>query len=228
LKWVVSDDVATAERAAARYIAMRLRDAVQERGRATFAISGGRSPWGLFGGLASQDVEWHAVHLFQVDERIAPQAPEARNWLRFLANPLAQRIPEAHRHAMPIAIEDAQRAAREYEVELTSGTGDPPTIDVVHLGLGADGHTASLFAGDPLSEESARWVGVSRVHDGYRRLTLTFPTLNRARCIVWFVVGTERRDAMRRLRAGDASIPASRVQRERATGFADSQAAPDD
>jgi 6-phosphogluconolactonase len=228
VKWVTCSDVAAAERAASRYLAMRLGEATRERGRATFAISGGRTPWGLFGQLASQDVDWGAVHLFQVDERIAPGHPEASNWERFRANPLAQRIPDTQQHAMPVWIDDAQAAARHYETTLISGTGEPPTLDVVHLGIGADGHTASLFADDPLSQESGRWVGVSRIHERYRRLTLTLPTLNRARCVVWFATGAERRNALTRLAAGDPSIPASLVQRDRATCFVDAEASPKD
>lgn len=227
MKWVTCSDVAAAERAAARYLAMRIGEAVRERGRATFAISGGRTPWGLFERLASEEVDWNAVHVFQVDERIAPGDPEASNWERFLSNPLAERLPAGHRHPMPVGIPDARLAADQYETALMAGAGEPPTLDVVHLGIGADGHTASLFADDPLAQENSRWVGVSRIHESYRRLTLTFPALNRARCILWFATGAGRRDALKRLLAGDPSIPASRVQRDRATCFVDAEAAPE-
>lgn len=227
VKWIVADDVATAEHAAAEYVAMRLREGTRERGRATIAISGGHTPWGMFEQLASQDVNWSAVHVFQVDERIAPHDPEARNWERFLANPLAGRVPDAQRHAMPVELVDPQSAATQYEMTLIEGTGQPATLDVVHLGIGADGHMASLFAGDPLLEERRRLVGVSGCHEQYRRLTLTLPMLNRARWIVWFATGPARRNALTRLLAADAAIPASRVQRERATCFVDRTAAPE-
>lgn len=212
-------DVVTAERAAAEHIATRLMTACSERGRASFAISGGSTPWGLLARLAERSVPWNDVHLFQVDERIVPLDHEGRNWRQFLANPLAHRIADANRHAMPVEIEDPERAAREYEHSLTSRLGSPPIFDVVHLGLGADGHTASLIAGDPLLEAGQRWVGASQRYQGQQRLSLTLPTLNLARCIVWFVVGAARRPALTRLLVADVTIPAGRVRQDRATCF---------
>jgi 6-phosphogluconolactonase len=125
-----------------------------------------------------------------------PLDHEARNWKRFLANPLARCIPHANRHAMPVEIEDSEIAAGQYAKTLTEWAGEPPALDVVHLGIGEDGHTASLFADDPLSQEKQRWVGVSHRYESYRRLSLTLPVLNRAQCVVWFAVGAARREAI--------------------------------
>ena len=226
MEWVQCKDVAAAERAAAEFIASRLAQAARKRRLATLALSGGRTPWGMFTQLAAQELRWGDVHVFQVDERIVPPDHEARNWKRFLASPLARRVPDANRHAMPVEFGNPDLAACRYANTLIERAGDPPMLDVVHLGLGADGHTASLFAGDPLLEEEHDWVGASGKHQGHRRLSLTLPALDVARCVVWFAVGATRRDAVRRLLAGDPSIPASRVERERATCFTDPEAAP--
>jgi len=226
MEWITGEDAATAERAAAEFIARKLTQAATERGRATLALSGGRTPWTMFARLAEQELDWSQVHVFQVDERIVPLAHEARNWRRFLANPLAGRIPAGHRHAMPVEIEDPERAAVEYAQTLADWAGEPPVLDVVHLGLGEDGHTASLFAGDPLLQEKKRATGVSQARAEHRRLSLTLPTINRARCILWYVTGSSRRAAMTQLFANEPSIPASRIERQHATCISDPEAAP--
>lgn len=226
MEWVISESVAAAERAAAEFIARHLVQAVLERGRASLAISGGRSPWGMLDQLAAQPVTWDAVHVFQVDERIAPAGDEARNWMRFLAGELAPRLPPANLHPMPVEIEEPESAASRYARTLSEWAGESPALDVVHLGIGADGHTASLFAGDSPLQETKRPVAVSRSHEGFQRLTLTLPALNRARSVVWFAVGAPRRAVLTRLFDGDATIPAGLVRRDRATCFADRAAAP--
>jgi 6-phosphogluconolactonase len=226
VKWRVSEDAAAAARHAAEFIAERLAQALETRGRASFAVSGGRSPWPMFEHLASQDVDWSAVHVFQVDERIVPVDHTERNWKRFLENPLAHRIPEANRHPMPVEIENHELAAGRYTRTLGEYAGVPPALDVVHLGIGEDGHTASLFADDSLLRDTRHWVGVSRVYQGYRRLTLTLPVLNSAQTIVWFAVGASRRAILTRLNDGDPEIAASHVRRGRASCFTDKDAAP--
>jgi len=226
MEWITSENAATAQVAAAEFIARELMQAVRERGRATFAISGGRAPWGMFEQLAAQEVTWSAVHLLQVDERIVPPDHEARNWRQFLASALARLVPPDNQHAMPVEIEDPDLAAGQYAGILAECGGDPPILDIVHLGIGADGHTASLFADDSPLQETERTVAVSRSYECYRRLTLTLPVLNRARRVVWFAVGAGRRAALARLYEGDIAIPASHVQRDRATCFTDREAAP--
>ncbi|HEU5482429.1 MAG TPA: 6-phosphogluconolactonase [Sphingomicrobium sp.] len=223
---IASETVARAECAAAAFIARRLIQAERERGQASLAISGGRSPWGMLDQLAAQAVAWDAVHLFQVDERVAPPGNEARNWGKFLASALARQVPPANWHPMPVEIADPETAADQYASTLAEWTGEPPALDVVHLGIGADGHTASLFSGDASLRETQRPVALSRSYEGFRRLTLTLPVLNRARCVVWFALGAARRAALTRLFNGDTAIPASLVQRDRATCFMDREAAP--
>jgi 6-phosphogluconolactonase len=226
MRWVTGEDVATTERAAAEFIAVQLSQAIRGRGRALFAVSGGRTPWAMFGRLAACEIEWRRVHLFQVDERIAPEGDRARNWTQLLGTPLVARIPPTQRHPMPVEAPDPEEAAARYASTLRENCGDPPVLDVVHLGLGDDGHTASLFGGDPLVREVSRDVGVSVPHAGFRRLTLTLPALGRARCIVWFALGAGRRRAVAQLYAADRSIPAGLVAREGAIAFTDPAAAP--
>ena len=218
MDWRISEDSAGAEQAAAAFIAECLRQAVKERGLATFAVSGGRSPWGMFERLADESVEWDRVHILQVDERVVPLDDDARNWSHFLEGSLAERIPKQNRHPMPVE-EDAELAVGRYSATLIQWAGVPPQLDVVHLGIGEDGHTASLFADDVLLQDRRHWVGVSRVYEGHRRLTLTLPVLNSARVIAWFVIGAGRREVLERLRRGDESIAASHVQRGKAVVF---------
>lgn len=226
MEWITSESPAAAECAAAEFIARQLNRVVRQRGQASLAISGGYSPWGMFDVLARQVVTWGAVHVFQVDERLAPPNDEARNWKRFLESALERRVPPANRHPMPVEIEEPEAAAEQYARTLTEWANEPPALDVVHLGVGADGHTASLFTDDPPLRETRRPVAVSRSYEGYRRLTLTLPVINRAGCVVWFAVGAARRPALTRLLNGDTAIPASLVRRDHATCFTDREAAP--
>lgn len=226
MEWIARESVPAAERAAAEHIARQLAAAVRERGRASLAISGGRSPWGMLDQLAAEAVAWDSVHVFQVDERITPLDDEARNWRRFLAGALARRVPPENHHPMPVEIDPPDAAADAYAKTLAEWTGQPPRLDVAHLGIGIDGHTASLFAGDSALGQVKRAVAASRRHEGYRRLTLTLPTLDRARSIVWFAVGAARRAVLTRLLRDDTAIPASRVRRDRAFCFTDLEAAP--
>ncbi len=226
MEWIASKNTATAESAAAQFIAARLAAAIAGRGQATLAISGGRTPWGLLTRLAGHALDWKAVRLFQVDERIVAADDAARNWKHFLRTALATRIPSTNHHPMPVEIADAKQAASQYAQLLIRHCGRPPALDVVHLGIGADGHTASLFAGDALLQERQRLVGVSAIYDGHARLSMTLPVLNHAGCIVWYVTGTERKHSVSRLFAADPDIPASQVKRTHAVCFTDLEAAP--
>jgi 6-phosphogluconolactonase/glucosamine-6-phosphate isomerase/deaminase len=175
----------------------------------------------MFEKLSGLDVPWGSVHVFQVDERIVPLQHPARNWAQFLQSPLAACIPAGNAHPMPVDIADPELAVGRYSAKLIEWASVPPQLDLVHLGIGEDGHTASLFADDALLQDRRHWVGVSRVYQGHRRLTLTLPVLNSARSIVWFAVGPERRDILERLRRGDPGIAASHVQRDRSVVFTD-------
>lgn len=222
---VFADAESVARHAAAR-IAADARAAVAERGRFSLALSGGASPLRMLRVLAEEDVPWHDVHVFQVDERIAPAGDVDRN-LTHLRESLTSRapLPEGRVHAMPVEASDLDAAVRRYAGTLEAAAGSPPVLDLVHLGLGSDGHTASLLPGDPVLEVRDADVALTaEAGQGRRRMTLTYPLLERARRILWLVTGSAKSEMLARLRAGDASIPAGRVRRDRAVVLADRQA----
>lgn len=224
---VLADDVAVACRGAAT-IAADAREAVAERGRFLFAVSGGHTPWQMLAALAREDVPWNAAHLFQVDERVAPAGDPDRN-LTHIQESLLGRValPPGNLHAMPVegAEKDLPAAAARYARELESLAGTPAVLDLVHLGLGPDGHTASLVPGDPVLAVTDHAVALAGPYRGHLRMTLTFPVLDRARRILWLATGAEKSWILARLRAGDHSIPAGRVSSERALLLTDRAAA---
>jgi 6-phosphogluconolactonase len=215
------DPGAVADRAAER-IAQVAREAVTDRGRCALAFSGGATPLRAFRALAGEDVPWDRIHLFQVDERVAPSGDPERNYSH-LKEALIDRltIPTANVHPMPVEEGDLDEGARRYEATLRRFAGTPPVLDLVQLGLGEDGHTASLFPGDAALQVIDADVGVSGLYKGRKRMTLTFPAIDRARRILWLVTGSGKTLALERLRAGDRSIPAGRVLRSRAVLLAD-------
>lgn len=213
---VLPDAGAVARRGAA-IVADRARTAVAERGRFLFAVSGGATPRAMFAHLADEDVPWDAVTIFQVDERVAPAGDPDRNLTHLLASlPLDA---ELEIRAMEVEDADLDGAASAYERSL------PETLDLVHLGVGADGHTASLVHGDPVLDVTDRAVAVTAPYQGRRRMTLTYAGLARAREVLWLVAGSEKADALARLLADDASIPATRISVPRQLVLADEAAA---
>ena len=222
---VLPDPEAVARRAAG-HVAAASRAAATSRGRFTLAVSGGRTPWAMLRALAAEDVPWSAVHVFQVDERVAPAGDPDRNLTPLRAS-LLERAPlrPEQVHAMPVEARDLASAAADYARELVRIAGEPCVLDLVHLGLGPDGHTASLVPGDPVLEVTDRDVAVTGPYQERRRMTLTYPVLNRAREILWLVTGADKAPMLARLRAGDRSIPAGRVRAERALALADRAAA---
>ncbi len=222
---VLESPEALAERGA-DVLAHLLRTAVGERGRATVAISGGSTPGAMLAALARRPVPWEQVHVVQVDERFAPDGHPDRNLTlvreRFLAA-LPGTAPTIH--PMPVTAGDPDRAAARYAAELVELAGDPPILDVVQLGLGSDGHTASLVPGDPVLEVDGSDVAVTGPYQGRRRLTCTFPLLARARRRVWLVGGEAKADALARVLAGDRTLPATRVPRRASLWLVDRAAA---
>ena len=214
---ILSDAEAVAERGA-EYVAEHARAAVDEHGRFTLAVSGGRTPWAMFAHLAGR-MPWEKVTIYQVDERVAPDGDPDRNLTQLRAS-----LPPggaADVRAMPVEAHDLESAAADYAAVL------PAALDLVHLGLGPDGHTASLVPGDPVLDVMDRDVAVTGLYQGRQRMTLTYPTLNRAQQILWLVTGADKVDALARLRAGDTSIPAGRVSSANALVIADAAAAGD-
>jgi 6-phosphogluconolactonase len=226
VKIEVLADASAAARRAAKIIAEDARTAAAARGRFTMAVSGGKSPWAMLRELASMDVPWKDVHVFQVDERVAPAGDPDRNLTHLSASLLEHApLPPSQIHAMPVEAKDLESAARAYAKTLESLAGSPPVLDLTHLGLGPDGHTASLVPGDPVLEVTDRDVALTGAYQGRRRMTLTYPVLNRSRRILWLVTGSDKVPAFARLRAGDPAIPAGRVRAEAAMVIADRDAA---
>jgi len=224
---VFADEAAVAKEAAA-VIASDAREAVAARGRFVMAVSGGRTPWRMLRALAAEDLPWAHVHVVQVDERVAPAGDPDRNLTHLRETLLTNApLPPDHIHAMPVEDGDLESAARSYARLLEEIAGTPPVLDLAHLGLGTDGHTASLVADDPALNVTDRDVAPTGVYMKRRRLTLTYPALNRARRILWLVTGVEKAGMLARLRAGDESIPAARVERRQALVLADRCAAGD-
>jgi 6-phosphogluconolactonase len=211
-------DAAAVAARAAEMIAAQASSAVADGGRFTFAVSGGHTPWAMFAELTKMEVPWTATQIFQVDERVAPDGSADRNLTHLreaLGSAAAEVVP------MPVNEADLDTAAEDYAREL------PSSFDLIHLGLGPDGHTASLVPGDPVLNVTDHLVGVTNPYQGHRRMTLTYPGLARAIGIVWLVTGEDKRDALKKLLAGDLSIPAGRVDAKRSTIVADAAAAAD-
>ena len=214
---------AAVARKAAKVIATEARSAVAVRGRFVAALSGGRTPWLMLRELAEcHDVPWDDIHIFQVDERVAPSGHPDRNLTHLCENLLALApVPAEHLHAMPVECPDLAAAAARYAATLRELTGFPAVLDLVHLGLGSDGHTASLVPGDPVLEVTHADVGVTGVYQGRRRMTLTYPVINRARRILWVVTGQEKASALTKMCNGDPSVPAGHIAPDHALVIAD-------
>ena len=198
-------------------IASVARDAIGQTGRFALAISGGKTPWPMFERLGEKDLDWDHIDLFQVDERVAPDGDPDRNLTHISDN-----LPSAaldRLRPMPVTDDDLDGAAVRYEAEM------PKPLDLVHLGIGPDGHTASLVPGDRVLEVTDRLVALTGgEYQGRRRMTLTYPALADARQVFWLVAGEDKRDAVAKLLAGDRSIPAGRVEASDGLVLADAAA----
>jgi 6-phosphogluconolactonase/glucosamine-6-phosphate isomerase/deaminase len=219
LETKILPDGDAASRAAAEAIAAAGREAVEARGEFNLALSGGKTPWAMIGLLGEMEgMPWEQAHIYQVDERVAPPGDEARNLTH-----LVQMLSLDHQAAlrpMPVTSRDLELSAAEYEVHV------PERLDLVHLGLGPDGHTASLIPGDSVLDVEDRRVAMTDgIYQGYRRMTLTYTALAAARQILWLTLGEGVREPLARLLAGDASIPAGRVENDDMLVVADEAAA---
>jgi 6-phosphogluconolactonase len=222
---VLADAEAVASKAAA-IIAADARDAVVARGRFIMAVSGGHTPWQMLRALAGEKVPWEQVQVVQVDERVAPPGDLDRN-LTHLRESLLRGVPlrPEQLHAMPVEVPDLKAAAKSYARTLKELAGSPPVLDLVHLGLGPDGHTASLVPGDPVLDITDADIALTGAYQWRCRMTLTYPIINRARRILWVVTGSEKAGPLVRLRDADRAIPAGRVRQDEALVLADRAAA---
>jgi 6-phosphogluconolactonase len=219
-------DIAALAKRAAGVIAADARAAVEARGRFIMAVSGGKTPWAMLSELANEQVPWANVHVFQIDERIAPAGDPDRNYEHLRATLLEHApIPEKQIYAMPVEQPDSNAAARQYAQTLESVTGKPPVLDLAHLGLGPDGHTASLIPNDPVLNVTDRDVAITGVYQNRRRMTLTYAVINRSRRILWLVSGKDKVTALAKLRKADLSIPGGRISQTQALLLGDRDAA---
>ncbi len=224
MKVEVFSDADAVARQAAALIATEARAAVAARGRFVLAVSGGHTPWAMLRALSAEDVPWANVFVTQDDERVAPAGHPDRNLTHKRESLHAPLRPE-QLLAMPVEAPDLQVAVARYAANLQEIAGSPPVLDLVHLGLGPDGHTASLVPGDRVLEVTDADVALTGIYQGRRRMTLTYPMINRSRRILWLVTGSEKVEMLGRLRKGDSSIPAGRIRQDQAIVFADQAAA---
>jgi 6-phosphogluconolactonase len=218
-----ADDVA--QRAAA-IIAAEAKATLSTYGRFVMALSGGHTPWRMLKALAASNMPWCPIHVVQVDERVAPAGHPERNLVHLRKTLLdLTPLPARRIHAMPVEAAELEAAAVQHAAALQRLAGFPTVLDFIQLGLGPDGHTASLIPGDPVLNVLDRNVAVTGPYHGRRGMTLTFPMINRSRRILWMVTGSEKASILRRFLEGDQSIPAARVRRERALLIADEAAA---
>jgi 6-phosphogluconolactonase len=213
-------------REGAAIIAADAQAALAARGRFILAVSGGQTPWLMLRELAGEDIPWDRVHVAQVDERVAPAGHPDRN-LTHLRESLLEHAPlrAEQIYAMPVEAPDLEAAASRYAETLQAIAGSPLVFDLVHLGLGPDGHTASLVPGDPVLDVTDADVALTGVYQGRRRMTLTYPMINRSRRILWLVTGSDKVGMLRGLLSGDKSIPAGRMRQDHALVIADRAAA---
>lgn len=218
---------ATAELAAAhaaRAIGAGLAGALEARGRATLALSGGATPVRMLEYLAREEVDWSRIEVMQVDERWVGEDDSRRNARLLEPWAIAAGLPAARLHLMRVGGDGFEPARKAYEHAVEGLAGRPPVLDVVHLGLGEDGHTASLVPNHPALECSEA-VAVTAAYRGTRRMTLTGAVLRRARRQVWLVTGPAKREALHRMIDGDMELIATGVVNERAVVVADPEAA---
>jgi 6-phosphogluconolactonase len=226
VKITILADAEAAAREAAAIIAAEARAAVAARGRFIMAVSGGRTPREMLRALAAEVLPWEGLQLVQVDERVAPAEHPDRNLTHLRESLLGHTLLRPEQvYAMPVESADLEAAARLYALTLREIAGTPPVLDLVHLGLGTDGHTASLVPGDPVLTVTHADVALTGIYQQRRRMTLTYPLLNRSRCILWLVTGIDKAAMLARLRDGDESIPAGRISRDQALVIADTAAA---
>jgi len=219
-------DADSVARAGAAFIAAEARLAVAARGRFVVAVSGGRTPWTMLRALADEPMPWPDVHIVQVDERVAPEGDPDRNLTHLRESLLAHcPIDPQQLHAMPVESADLEAASQRYAQTLREIAGSPAVLDLAHLGLGPDGHTASLVPGDAVLDVTSADVALTTPYQGRRRMTLTYPLLNRSRRILWLVTGHDKADLLPRLAEGDRAIPAGRISGHQSVVLADQAAA---
>lgn len=222
-------------RAASWYVQERVLQAERERGKVLLVLSGGSTPLPVYERLAKLALPWARMHLFWGDERCAPLEDSFSNYgnaQRTLISKVP--IPESNVHRIKVEL-DPSEAAQTYEDELRRFFGsDPPIMDLILLGVGPDGHTASLFPGGPELAEDQRWVVSSEPPAGTEpalpRITLTLPIINQARAVLFLAAGKNKRQvtsSILRVSGAGKELPAGLVRpKGELAWFLDHEAAP--
>jgi len=225
MELVVLPDAEAVAQKAVQIIAELAQEKIRLTGKFLFAVSGGSTPWKVLRQLANTTLPWDAIELFQVDERIAPAGDTQRNLTQIMQNLLDHSALSLKQiHAMPVEQPDLESAAESYAQQLIKLCGNPPKLDLIHLGLGEDGHTASLLPDDP-ARNSQELVTITKEYQGLQRMTMTYPVINAAQQRLWIVTGANKQSMLERLYQGDDSIPAGLVERTNAIILADQNAA---
>ncbi len=229
---VLADGEALAERAV-EFIVDAAARAIDERGQFVWAVSGGSTPRRMLQLLSERrDLDWSRTHLFQVDERVAPDGHADRNATMLDVELLTDEFRE---HNQPAGIwlmpdmargEDLEFATRLYEEQMDEVTGTPVVFDLIQLGMGSDGHTASLIPDDPILDVDDRDVAMSEEYQGRIRMSLTWPVLDRAKELLWVIGGESKRPAVQLFLDNDPRIPATLPTQARATVLLDEAANP--
>ena len=226
---VLVDGEALAERAVELLVASAAR-AIDERGQFVWAVSGGSTPRRMLQLLSERrDLDWSRTHLFQVDERLAPDGDPDRNatmlQTELLTDTFLAHNTPAGIWLMPVTANDSVAAAAEYAETMDALAGTPVVFDLIQLGMGGDGHTASLIPGDPIVDVIDRDVAISQEYQGRLRMSFTWPVLDRAKELLWVIGGESKQDAVRLFLDSDSSIPATLPTQARATVLLDQAAA---
>jgi len=227
MRLTIGVDASDAAAKAAASLATIVREAVAARGRAVIALSGGETPWLMIGHLRDLDLPWDRMHVGQVDERVVPDGDPRRNLSRLRELLVEQGpLPEERLLAMPVTAFDLEDAAADYQSALERAAGRPAVLDLVQLGLGTDGHTASLVPGDRVLDVQDRDVALTGDYQGARRMTLTIPALSRARSRLWLVTGNAKAARLGELLSRAGTAPALRLPQRDTDVFADRAASP--
>jgi 6-phosphogluconolactonase len=213
----VFETVEELAKASAAYVAQLHHDRNSQNDPFTFALSGGRSPWLMLDELSHDAIAWDRTTIYQVDERAVPEDDDLRNLKHIRA---ALGVTAATIVPMDVENPDLEAGAGEYAATL------PDRFDLIHLGLGPDGHCASLIPNDPVLEVTDRLVAIAGPYQDTMRITLTYPALHRADQLLWLVSGEDKIEALAKLLDGDESIPAGRVEAAASLVMADRAALP--
>lgn len=222
---VLANGEALAERAVEAVVSAAAT-AIDERGLFVWAVSGGTTPRRMLELLSERsDVDWGRTHLFQVDERLAPDGDADRNATMLDDALLTATFLGTNQPAgvwlMPVTGNDPVAASAEYGRQLDAIAGSPVVFDLIQLGLGSDGHTASLIPGDPILQVDDVDVALTGEYQGRRRMSLTWPVLDRAKELLWVIGGASKQRSVEQFLDNDPSIPATLPTQSRATVLLD-------